>query len=132
MPRRRPSAAAGPEWPAPSADDLLAAYPPPVRALAASLRAFVRDAVPGIEERVYQGWRALGYHDAQAGYVCAIFPQQDHVRFLFEHGAHLPDPDGILEGATRQTRWVPIAPGAPVPERALRRLLESALRYGSV
>lgn len=96
------------------------------------LRVFLRTEVPSAVERVYWGWCALGYRDPQAGYFCGLFPQKDHIRLYFEHGVALPDPLGILEGETRQTRYLVLRPGDLIPETPLRALLHAALLYGSV
>jgi hypothetical protein len=85
-----------------------------------------------VEERVYPGWRAIGYRDAQAGYFCGIFPRDDHVRLLFEHGRELNDPEGLLEGSGTQTRHISLRSGGPVPASAIRDLLDQALRRGAV
>ncbi len=96
------------------------------------LRTFLRTEVPTAVERVYWGWCAIGYRDAQAGYICGLFPQKEHIRLYFEHGAALPDPAGLLQGDTRQTRYVVLRPGDVLPEAPLRGLLHAALLQGSV
>lgn len=116
---------------APTAEQFLAAYPASIRMIAERLRRLVCDTVPTASEHVYPGWRALGYRDPQSGYFCGIFPQQDHVRLLFEHGAALPDPDGILTGATRQVRYVAVRDAAAIPVGSVQRLLRAALIYGA-
>lgn len=108
-------------------ETLLAECSPEVRAVVEALRAVVRDALPDARERAYPGWRGIGYRDPDAGYVCGIFPQADHTRLLFEHGARLPDPQGLLEGEGVQTRYVVVRPGEAVPEAGLRRLVMAAL-----
>lgn len=103
-----------------------------MRDLAERLCAGVRPQVPGAEERVRAGWRAIGYPDEQAGYFCGVFPRAGEVRVLFEHGAALGDPRGVLRGGGRQTRYVPILAGEEIPWDALRDLLEEALRFGAI
>ena len=84
------------------------------------LAAWVREAVlaadPDLTERVYRGWRGVGFRHPEAGYVCGIFPHDDGVDLLFEHGASLPDPDGILRRGGTQTRVL----GVIEPDPALR------------
>jgi DNA-3-methyladenine glycosylase I len=84
------------------------------------------------EERVHTGWHALGYRDAQAGYLCGIFPRAAEVRLLFEHGAGLGDPDALLTGGGRQTRYLALRPDDAVPEPEIRRMLERAVLPGAV
>jgi hypothetical protein len=78
----------------------------------------VLDAEPDLAERVYHGWDGIGFRHPDGGYVCAIYPQEAEVRLLFEHGRRLADPDGILEGNGRQTRYVTVrAPDAALAAR---------------
>lgn len=95
--------------------------------LAERLRALVRTTVPEAEERAYPGWHGIGYRHPEAGYLCGIFPSDDEVRLLFEHGVLLPDPDGLLEGDGTQTRHVALDDPAHVPEEKLARLIEASL-----
>lgn len=112
-------------------EQFLAGYPPNVIALAERLRSVVRETVPTASEHVYPGWKALGYRDPQSGYFCGIFPQSDHVRLLFEHGAALTDPDRLLQGTTRQVRYLEVRDAEETPISAIKRLLRAALIHGA-
>lgn len=102
---------------------ILDGHAPVVVRAAERLRAIVREAVPEAEERGHPGWHAIGYRSPEAGYFAGIFPREDHVMLVFEWGALLPDPDGVLTGDTRQTRHVIVRRAEDVPEHALKRLL---------
>jgi hypothetical protein len=115
----------------PTAEQFLSGYPPNIRALAERLRSVIRETVPTASEHVYLGWKALGYRDSQSGYFCGIFPQSDHVRLLFEHGAALPDPDRVLRGTTRQVRYLEVREVEEIPIGAIQRLLRAALIHGA-
>ena len=121
-----------PKAPSVTPEDVLSPFPGEVRALAEEMRAFIRGAVPGVEERAYPVWRGIGYHDAQSGYFGALFPNRGQVRLAFEHGASLPDPEGLLTGSGRQVRYVVLTPGAAVPREAIRDLLDAALLHGAL
>ncbi len=71
------------------------------------LRALLLDIEPDLTERLQRGWGGLGFHYPDAGYVVGLFPRGDAVRMLFEHGASLPDPHGVLRGDGVQTRYLP-------------------------
>jgi hypothetical protein len=88
------------------------------------LRALVLEAESDLAERVYPGWDGIGFRHADAGYVCAIYPREGEVRLLFEHGARLDDPDGLLEGHGSQTRHVTLQ----APDEQLRAPLASLVR----
>ena len=79
-----------------TADALLARYPDEVRAAVGVLRDVVREVLPEAEERVYPGWRAIGFRHPAVGYFCGIFPQEKGVNLAFEQGAQLYDPTGLL------------------------------------
>ena len=81
-------------------------------AATADLAVWVRDHVlradPDLTEKVYRGWNGIGFRHPEAGYVAAIFPRSKWVVLLFEHGASMPDPDGVLVGDGKQTRFIRI------------------------
>lgn len=108
--------------------DVLDRHPESIRQLCHALRERIGETVPGLAERVNVGWHALAYHDAEGGYVFGIFPFDDRVQLLFEHGARLPDPDGLLAGADRkQIRYVVLRPGQRPRWAGLQRLLLAAI-----
>jgi hypothetical protein len=113
--------------------DVLRPCSPALREVAESLRKVLREVVPTATEHPYVGWKGIGYRDPQAGYFAGIFPQHDHVRLLFEHGAALDDPDGVFEAGTgvRQVRWIVLRPGKRLPRRAIDAMLRRALVHGS-
>lgn len=116
-----------------TAADVLRPFSARVRATAEQLRRLVGQAIPTATERPYVGWKGIGYRDPQAGYFAGIFPQRDHVRLLFEHGARLDDPDGILQGeGVRQVRWIVVRPGSRLPRGAISRMLVRAVLHGSM
>lgn len=81
---------------------------PEVLKLSLWVRQLVLDAEPDLGERIYEGWDGIGFRHPDAGYVCAIYPRGEEVRLLFEYGARLEDPDGLLEGKGSQTRYVSV------------------------
>lgn len=95
------------------------------------LAAWVREAVlasdPDLTERVYRGWRGVGFRHPEAGYVCGIFPRDDVVELLFEHGAWLPDPDGLLRGDGIQTRVIPVTEPDPALRERIRAYVQQAV-----
>lgn len=113
---------------------LLAAYPPPMVAIAERLRRVVRSAVPDAVERVRPGWRLIGY-DVPAGprrlsYFCYVAPEVEHVHLGFEYGVFMSDLERVLLGAgvTRKVRWLTFRPGDPIDERALIELIREGAR----
>ena len=66
----------------------------------------VLEVAPEASEKANRGWRSVSFRDPQMGYFCGIFPFEDHVDLIFEFGALLPDPEGILEGNAKQVRYL--------------------------
>ena len=88
--------------------DFLTASHPGLAELALWVRGLVLAGEPDLTERVYPGWDGIGFRHPDAGYVCAIYPreQEREVRLVFEHGVRLDDPEGLLQGAGTQTRFI--------------------------
>jgi hypothetical protein len=80
---------------------------------------------PDLSEKGYPGWRGVGYRHPDAGYVCGIFPQPGgELRLLFEHGAALADPEGLLQGSGTQTRYLVVD---RVDEKLVARYVQQAI-----
>lgn len=109
-----------------TSEEILAGHSKAVQRLTQKLRRLVRSEIPAAQERAQRGWHAIGYHHPKAGYFCGLFPFDDHVKLLFEWGAFLPDPDGVLEGQTRRVRYVMIRNERTIPIAAIKRLLHTA------
>lgn len=111
-------------------DEILLPHSKAVRDLAYALRKLVKATVPAAQEVGYPVWHGIGYRDPEAGYVCAIFPQRDHVRLGFEQGARLPDRDRLLTGSGRQVRYVVIRSRRDIRSGPLVRLIRAAVGLG--
>ncbi len=94
-------------------DELLAGFDPKVAAVARLLRDELGRFHP-FEYRMYWGWKGLGCHDADTGYVCGIFPRAHSVFLSFARGTLLPDPGRRLIGGGRTVRSLEFQPGEPV------------------
>ena len=102
-----------------------------IRATVERLRGTILDALPDATEVGYPGWHAIGYRLGKQGRVCAIFPFDDHVQLVLEWGALLHDPDGVLQGETRQTRFLTYGRPEDVDTTVLLPfLLEAATHRG--
>ena len=108
-------------------DDILNDHTPEVRAIVEVLRHLIHDTVDGMTERAYPGWHAIGFRHLRAGYVCGLFPFDDYVRFVFEHGRALSDPAGVLGGDGKQIRFIDIYTVEAIPVEPLQALLLQAV-----
>lgn len=98
-----------------------------VAELTLRLRQAVLKVIPEASERVYLGWRGIGFHHPDAGYVCAIFPGADRVRLGFERGHLLYDPDQRLEGTGNRVRYLTVTRWDPDLPVMLEALLDQAI-----
>jgi hypothetical protein len=113
--------------------EILARHSVAVQQLAQELRTLIKATMPGVSERAYPGWHAIGFRYAHAGYLCGIFPFEDRVQLVFERGAELQDPDGLFDISDhKQIRYVLLRSGESIPRAKLRRLLLAALHHGSL
>jgi hypothetical protein len=106
--------------------DLFLAMGQPIEA--AKVLEAVLAAEPELEERVYRGWRGLGYRHPDAGYVCGVFPRADGVSLLFERGAELDEP--VLTGEGTQTRQLELRPGDSVDRALVASLVRRGVDHG--
>ncbi|HEY4613030.1 MAG TPA: DUF1801 domain-containing protein [Bacteroidota bacterium] len=94
-----------------SVKQYLKKFPKPVQALTTSLRRLIKQAVPACIERVYPGWKLIGYraiNGTKSHYFGFLFPSKEHVVLGFEYGTMLSDPQRVLEGSGTQVRYVTI------------------------
>jgi hypothetical protein len=98
-----------------------------VRNLAEHVRKLIKDTIPVVEERVYPGWRAIGFRHPDVGYFCGIFPQAEGVDLAFEFGVLLPDPQAILDGDAKQLRYVHIRQMQDIQPEPLIALIQAAI-----
>jgi hypothetical protein len=76
-----------------------------------------------VRELVHDGCPVACLGDAPFGYVNVF---TSHVNVGFFHGAALPDPDRLLQGAGKFMRHVKLRPGTATNGAALNRLIDAA------
>jgi hypothetical protein len=112
-------------------EHLLADHPPAVVAATLHLRDLLRTAHPELHERLRTGWHSLNYRHPQAGYVCGLFPRDAGVALVFERGAQLPDPDGLLRGNGRTVRSLEFSsPPGPGADDVVLEFVHQAITLG--
>lgn len=109
----------------------LAKYDPAVAKLARATRAAVRKRFPTAFELVYDNYQflAFGFGSAPRVSDCvvslAVSPKG--ASLCFNYGASLPDPEGILLGSGKQTRFVRLASAKTLAEPAVEALIAAAI-----
>lgn len=106
-------------------DDLTLRFPDTIDALLRQVVDWLASERPDLSPKVRPGWGSVNYHHRRAGFVLALFPYADRVSMIFQQGRLLSSP--LLEGETRQVRWVVLRPGEPVPWEALGVLILEAI-----
>lgn len=113
-----------------SVDDYLQQFPKHIRLLAEKVRGLILKTVPDVLERVYSGWKIIGYRaplGTSSVYIGFLAPFQDRIVLGFEYGALLSDPDGVLEGNGMQVRQVTIRSVKEIRRSILMPLLLQAV-----
>lgn len=110
-----------------TAEELFYGFPEPVPAVCWRLRDLIVEVAPDAVEGVRPRWRLLGFE--LDGYFCAVAPQVDHARILFEHGVELDDPHAKLEGAGSQVRWLRYERVEDVDDDLVREFVRKAVAH---
>jgi hypothetical protein len=110
-------------------DTFLAGYPPGVQDVARKTRTLLASVAPGIEERVDASSKIIGYGygPGYKGVVFTVIPSQKEIKLGIARGSALPDPKGLMTGAGKVHRHVPIRSVADLKQPGLRPLLAQAL-----
>ena len=113
-------------------EDVIAKAAPEIQALAHAARALLADVMPGITEVPWARQKIAGYGvgpKKMSEHFCYIAPFKKHLNLGFFYGAHLHDPQGLMEGKGADLRHVKIRNAEDLEGPALRELVESASRY---
>ncbi|MGB6499077.1 MAG: DUF1801 domain-containing protein [Candidatus Acidiferrum sp.] len=76
-----------------------------------------------VRELLHDGCPVACLGDAPFGYVNVF---TSHVNVGFFHGASLPDPSRLLQGAGKFMRHVKLKPGTPTDAATLNKLIDAA------
>ena len=102
-----------------------------LRLLLAARRA-VLEALPACEEHIK--WGALSYQKpdpagAVKGAICQLSSCKGRIMLGFVHGAFLPDPAGLLQGAAKAKRNLFVPDAGFLKDPRLLALLRAAARF---
>ncbi len=113
-------------------EGVIAAAPPEIQSLAHAARALLADVMPGITEVPWARQKIAGYGigpKKMSQHFCYIAPFKQHLNLGFMYGAHLPDPENLLEGSGRDLRHIKIQRSEQLQQPAVRELIEHASRH---
>jgi hypothetical protein len=104
---------------------IVRSFPEPIAELSSRLALMLLSLRPDLDAKARLGWGSVNYRHPVAGFICAIFPMEDHVSLVFEHGRQLSSP--LLEGDGKQVRFIRFVPGQSIPEDEIAILLAEAV-----
>ena len=107
-------------------------YPEGIQKIVNTLRNELKKSFPPLIEKIYLGWKAIGYTHPQAGYVAAIFPTPNQVMIAFEYSAFLTDEKQQLvfgKSQGKQVKYLPINKIDAEVLKNLRQFIEQAIAY---
>ena len=108
----------------------LAQYPEPVPEYALQLREVIFKILPGITEQLDLPAKMVAYCYGQkyADMICTIIPSKKGLKLGFSYGLDLPDPEHLLEGTGKISRYVEIRSAQQIKSPAIRNLLKEGLK----
>ena len=116
MSKSRPSAQSAAERRSAEAEvrTLIAKFAPEHLRLIGAARRWLQRRLPTAHELVYEyrDWFVISYSPNDHGYegVLAIRASAGGVKLYFNNGKELPDPEKLLQGSGKQTRWMHLEP----------------------
>jgi len=110
-------------------EKFLSAYTPQVFSHALELRKLLLANLPGIVEQIDASAKMIAYCYGQkySELICVVIPSKKGLKLGFNRGSILPDPDHLLEGKGKVSRYVEIKSIEQINSPALRNLLAAAL-----
>lgn len=107
----------------------LSQYDEPVFIKAIELRDLLMANLPNITEQIDLPAKMIAYCYGQKyeDLICVIIPSKKGIKLGFNRGVDLPDPDKLLEGTGKISRYVQIRTHERINSDALKNLLSNAL-----
>ena len=110
-------------------DEFLSSYNEEVFTHALKLREVLFANFPNIIEQIDVPAKMIAYFYGQkySEMICTIIPSKKGLKLGFYKGVDLPDPDKLLEGTGKISRYVEIRSAEQIRSSALKKLIQSAL-----
>jgi hypothetical protein len=110
-------------------DAVLAQYNELIIANVLKLREVLFANLPNIIEQIDIPAKMIAYCYGQKyiQMICTIIPSAKGLKLGFYKGADLPDPDNLLKGTGKISRYIEIKTDKQIKSSALKKLIESAL-----
>ncbi len=110
------------------AEEFFAAYSNEVMSLALQLRKVLLKQLPFIIEQIDMPAKMMAYCYGQkyVDLICVIIPSKKGLKLGFNRGVELPDPEKLLEGTGKISRYINIKSDAIIHSAALKKMLADA------
>lgn len=112
----------------------LAKFDPKMASLIRSCRRELRRQLPTAVELVYDNYNffVIGYAstDRASDCIVSLAAAANGVALSFYYGSRLEDPDGLLQGAEKQNRYIRLPTAAVLKDPAVARLISAAADAG--
>jgi len=99
--------------------------------LIGAMRRWLRKRLPSAHEVVYEygDCFVISYSPSERGYegVLAIRGSVEGVRLYFNRGKELPDPEKLLRGSGKQTRWIHVEGVSTLARPAVASLIDDSV-----
>jgi hypothetical protein len=120
-----------PQTPEQQLKRFIAKFEPREQSLLRACRTALRRRLPGAYELVYDNYNFLviGYGPTErpSDAVLSLAARAGGLGLCFIHGARLPDPSRVLQGAGKQTRFIRLQNAAELKQPEIEALIEAAL-----
>ena len=117
---------------------LIAKFAPAHLRLIGAMRRSLRKRLPTAHEVVYEyhnlGAVVISFSPNEHGYegVLAIRADADGVKLYFNRGKELPDPEKLLQGSGKQTRWIDVEGASTLARPEVASLIDEAIARNPV
>jgi len=113
-------------------DRYLEHTPPELQDIVLELRNLIASVAPYAAEVRHS--RGFSYYDDRRGGpvsagICQINIFKDHIRLAFIHGAFLPDPQRLLEGAPKYKKYIRLTSFENTPWDYLKSLIMASANF---
>ena len=109
--------------------DFLSSYDEEISTRALLLRDVILKTLPEIQEVVDQPAKMIAYTygPKYVDMICTLIPSKKGLKLGFYKGNELPDPEGLLEGTGKISRYVQIKNTSQIKSSGIKKLLLKAL-----
>lgn len=108
----------------------MSTYPKDITDGIDELRSIIKRELPDITEQLDLSAKMIAYCYGQryTDMICVIVPSQKGIKLSFYKGVDLPDPENILQGNAKTTRYLQFKSVEDFNEKQIVFFLENALK----